>query len=175
MSIITVDQLNEYSNNYDDSTIKTIYIGTAEDIVKEYLGYNPASATYTDVLSGVGDYRLFLKAQPVTEITLLTIDGVLQNTSLFTKDVDSIYKTDYEAVFTEGQNNIQITYKAGYTSFPGLIQMTVLRIATLLMQESNGNIGITGKSFDTNSRSFINYSDFNKYLKPLDPLRIIRI
>lgn len=175
MAIVTVDQLNEYANNYEESTLKEIYIATAEDIVKDYLGYDPASSTYTEVYSGLGDSRLYLKAQPITELTSLIIDGVSQTTSLFTKDNDSIFKTDNEAVFTEGKNNIQITYKAGYSTFPGIIQITVLRIAALLMQESNGNIGLTGKSFADNSKTFINYADYKKYLKPLDSLKVLKV
>ena len=175
MAIVTVDQLDEYSNNYEDSNIKAIYISTAEDIIKDYLGYDPASKTYTQLFSGLGSYRLYLKAQPVSEITTLKIDGVSQDVTKFTKDGDSIYKTDFAEVFTEGESNIEITYKAGYTTYPGIMQMTALRIATLLMEESGGNIGVTSKSFDNNTRTFINYSDFKKYLRPLDSLRIIKV
>ena len=56
---------------------------------------------------------------------------------------------------------------------PEVVKLSILRVATLMLSESGGNIGLTGKSFDGNSRTFINYSNYRKYLQPLDPLRNI--
>ena len=69
-----------------------------------------------------------------------------------------------------------VTYTSGWKddSFPALITLSVLRIATLMLTEGNGNIGLTGKSYADNSRTFINYSNYRKYLQPLDGLRIMR-
>jgi hypothetical protein len=59
---------------------------------------------------------------------------------------------------------------------PSIITMTVLRIASILESESNSNIGVTSKSFgDSGSRSFINYTNFDKYLLPLSSYRILAI
>ena len=57
---------------------------------------------------------------------------------------------------------------------PKVIKLSIMRIATLMLSETNGNIGLTGKSFADNSRTFINYSNYKKYLEPLDGLRIVR-
>lgn len=54
---------------------------------------------------------------------------------------------------------------------PEVVKLSILRVATLMLSESGGNIGLTGKSFDNNSRTFINYSNYRKYLQPLDPIR----
>ena len=53
--------------------------------------------------------------------------------------------------------------------------MTILQIASLMLEESGGNIGITGKTMAENSRTFINYTNYDKWLKKLDPLRIVRL
>lgn len=56
---------------------------------------------------------------------------------------------------------------------PSVVPLSIMRIATLMLSETNGNIGLTGKSFADNSRTFINYSNYRKYLQPLDPYRRI--
>lgn len=47
-------------------------------------------------------------------------------------------------------------------SVPSIVRLTILRIATLMLMESGENIGITGKSFADNSRSFISYTNYSK-------------
>lgn len=56
-------------------------------------------------------------------------------------------------------------------SVPDLVRLTVMRIATLMLMEAGENIGVTGKSFADNSRSFISYTNYSKYLNPLQTLR----
>lgn len=57
---------------------------------------------------------------------------------------------------------------------PSAIKSAILRIAALKLMESNGNIGLTGKSYSDNSRSFLNYTNYNKYLTDLWSLRVVR-
>ena len=45
--------------------------------------------------------------------------------------------------------------------------MAVLRIASLMLAEQGGNIGVTSKSFSDQTRTFVNYSNYNKFLQPL--------
>lgn len=54
---------------------------------------------------------------------------------------------------------------------PELVRLTILRIATLMLMEGGENIGISGKSFSDNSRSFISYTNYHKYLSPLQTFR----
>ena len=54
---------------------------------------------------------------------------------------------------------------------PSLVVTTILRIATLMLMEAGENIGISGKSFADNSRSFISYTNYSKYLNPLQTFR----
>lgn len=62
----------------------------------------------------------------------------------------------------------------GSSNIPATISLSILRIATLMLSETGGNIGLTGKAFGDNSRTFINYSNYRKYLQPLDPIRLAR-
>ena len=56
-------------------------------------------------------------------------------------------------------------------AIPSLVKTTILRIATLMLMEAGENIGISGKSFADNSRSFISYTNYAKYLNPLQSFR----
>jgi hypothetical protein len=173
--MVTVSQLEEYTGNYEESSLKEVYISTAEQIVEDYLGYNPEIALYEDFFSGIDDYKIYLNAQPIAQLNSLVIDGVEVDVDDYTCKGPCIIKNDRERVFKTGINNIEVEYSAGYEEIPGIIQITALRIASLLQQEAGGNIGITGKSFADNSKSFINYSDYKKYLRPLDGLRLFKV
>jgi hypothetical protein len=60
------------------------------------------------------------------------------------------------------------------TPMPYIIKLTVLRIAALLQAESDSNIGITSKSFgESGSRTFINYTNFDKYLLPIANYKLL--
>lgn len=63
-------------------------------------------------------------------------------------------------------------YKEG--EIPSVIKLSIMRIATLMLEETGGNIGLTGRSFGDSSRTFINYSNYKKYLEPLDSIRDVR-
>ena len=89
---------------------------------------------------------------------------------------DHIRFADGLTVFPRGEDNIRVSLTAGWDAeaMPSVVTLSILRIATLMLSETGGNIGLTGKSFADNSRTFINYSNYRKYLQPLDGLRIIR-
>lgn len=59
----------------------------------------------------------------------------------------------------------------GLTSCPDIIKLTIKRIATLLLMEAGENIGVTSKSMPDNSRTFINYTNYFKYLRPIQNYR----
>ena len=54
---------------------------------------------------------------------------------------------------------------------PNLVKTTILRIATLMLMEAGENIGVSRKSFADNSRTFISYTNYHKYLNPLQTFR----
>lgn len=178
--IITVEQLNSYADSYDSDAVrislKESYIEAATDAVIEYLSYDPRLQTYSEVFSGTGENSLQLSAKPIDTITSLTISGEpvsLGEIVSVSKNSERIIRTG--SVFDAGEMNIVVDYSAGFDPLPGAITLAVLRIATLLLSEANGNIGITSKSFQDQSRTFINYTNWDKYLKPLDAYRIMRL
>ena len=176
--IVTVEQFNTYSGNYEDDpavvSMKENILQTAQEKVVDYLGFSPESAERTDYISAIGQNRLYLYAHPVTEVDSLKVNGATVDSSAFT--LHDTYLRLNDGVFPKGTENCEVTYTAGWTSenMPSVISMVILQIADLMLQETGGNIGITGKSFDDNSRNFINYTNFNKWLQKLDSLRVLR-
>lgn len=177
--MILLEDLSKYVSNNDEeqNSLKEIYISAAEDVVNQYLGYNPVSKEYLHIGSGNNSPEHQLKAQPVTEIKSIKIDGVTFDPEDFICEKERIFHKDLECVFTAGTNNILISYTAGYdeANIPGVIKLTELRIAALMWTEGNGNIGVTSKSFgDSGTRTFVKTTDYSQYLKLLEPIRILR-
>ena len=170
---ITKEQLQQYTGKITEDTdvMQNVYCSAACDIVTCYLGYQPESTDYSEVLDGNGTKRLQLSAKPVTEIKSVKTDGKDCNTDAFTAQDRYLYRTD-GGVFSNGERNIVVKYTAGWENVPGIIVMTALRIAGLLQTESGNNIGITSKTFgDEGSRTFYK-TKFDDYLAPLEKYRI---
>lgn len=176
--IVLVSQFDVYSGNCEDSqdvvSMKESMLSAAQEIVAEYLGYNPESSEHTDYVQGIGNNHLYLFAQPITEVDGVTYNGITLLPTAF--DICGKYLRLKEGVWPNGVE-VTVTYTAGWTSetVPDTVKMTILQIASLMLEESGGNIGITGKSMDENSRTFINYNNYDKWLRKLDPLRIVRL
>jgi hypothetical protein len=69
-----------------------------------------------------------------------------------------------------------IAMDTGAPAMPAIFKQTTLRIAALLLTEANDNIGVTSKQFgDSGSRTFISYTNFDKYLSPLSRYKLIAI
>jgi len=174
MSYITIDDLRKYTGSYDeDNATLQICINSAEQIINDYVGFQCEPQEYSITLSGIGTERLLVN-YPIQEITELYIDDVEQSVDEYSINGRWIIRNDGRSVFTEGINNIRLTFVGGYTDIPDIFKLTALRIAALLALESQGNIGITNKSFADGSRTFINYTNFNKYLAPLDRFKVAR-
>lgn len=177
--IVNVEQLNVYSGNMETSSevvdLKTTILGAAQQTVSDYLGYDIESAERDDFVSGIGQNKLYLYALPVTEVSHVLHCGREIPASAYT--FGDRYLRLNSGVFASGIDNYEVIYTAGWTeaTLPEIVKLTVLQIASLMLQETEGNIGITGKSFAENSRTFINYTNFDKWLKKLDPYRVVRL
>ena len=179
--IATIAMFNTYSGNFEDSgeavLLKTAFLDSAEEIVASYLGFDPNLRAYTDLLaSGAGMRRLYLPLRSIVSVEELQVGNTMVDTSAVVACDDHIRFADGLTVFPRGEDNIRVSLTAGWDSeaMPSVVTLSILRIATLMLSETGGNIGLTGKSFADNSRTFINYSNYRKYLQPLDALRIIR-
>ena len=166
-----------YTNNYETSPevdeLKMTYLDTALSVVEEYLGYELFMSEHEETHCGITGHRCYLKNIPVCEVYSVKVDGKEIPPIMYVSDEDGIIIKDYDHHhgFREWQR-IYVDYSSGYREIPAIIKMTIFRIASLLMTEANGNIGLTSKSFGAdNSRSFLNYTSYAKYLEPVSPFR----
>ncbi len=178
MSYVLLDVWKKYARKQDSDTdgeaLYQLYIDAAEKIVEDNLSYSPASASYTHTLVGSGMAYLQLRAKPITELTSVTVDGISRDVGDFY--INDEYITDItRAAFPNGATII-VEYTAGWAAVPALIQMAVMEIASLLSLQAGENIGVSSTTFDGgNTRSFINYTSFEKYLRPLSSYRVVRL
>lgn len=175
---VDLADFKKYANKRDEDAageaLYQMYIDSAESIVKDYLSYDPTSQNYTHTFAGSGRYSLQLRAKPVTVLTSVTIDGVARNVADFRLE-DELLIDKTRSIFNIN-SEIVVAYTAGWAIVPGVFKNHAMRIASLLSQEAGENIGVTSTSFDGgNSRTFINYTNFAKYLAPLSSYRVVRL
>jgi hypothetical protein len=180
MSIVSVATWKVYSSAQDGDaakeTLYQTYLDAAEAIVVDYLGFSPSQATYTSAtFYGEDKPYIQLKARPITiPVTTITVDGVSKTVGDFIADDE--YLVNKNGVLFPKGSTIVVTYQGGYATIPGSISMAIMRIATLLHTEGSGQIGVSSQTLDGgNTRSFVNYTNYQKYLAPLQALRIVRL
>ena len=168
----TLDLFLDSSTDSKYDSLKVLFIESAEQVVKDYLGYDPQLTDYTGLyLADGSSNKIQLKAKPVLTLKKITINGTEQDLSNFFCEDEVLIKKvgcfgDRDLVYVE--------YAAGFEIIPGAIKDTILKIAALKMAEI-GNVGVQSKSYDNGgSRSYLNYTNFDKYLNSLSNLRIIR-
>lgn len=178
----------------DENTKITQYSLEIDDRVKSYLGYDTEETEYSQELyDGSGTNTLIPRNIPVTTITTLEVyegldsDGNedwetwTQNdeyTRLIIRDGGMVIHID-GACFPEGEQNIRLTYTAGYDSdtLPQDIQAVCKELMILkyrnidkeVMGKSSASIGMGSNTSDT--------YEFNEddILKKIEHYRIVRI
>jgi hypothetical protein len=177
MSVVSVAEFKKYAKKMDDDAtgeaLYQDYIDAAETVVSDYLAYSPAKDTYAHSFYGDGKPYLQLKAKPV-ELATITVNGVAWDIAEYIADGEVI-TNKAGAQFPVG-SLIVVGYDGGYDTIPGIVKITILQIAALLSMEAGENIGVTSVAFDGgNTRNFINYTRFDKYLHKLERMRIRRL
>lgn len=175
---LTVDAWNVYSGNYEDEpsvrALKKQLLASATQVVEEYLGYQLLSNNHSEVFEGIEGRKVFLHFLPVQYVDQVIING---------KEVpqDAGYVFDKESIYLDRKlkpcDKVFVAYTSGWdkSSIPPLVITTVYRIASLMLEETNSNIGVSSKSFADQSRTFINYSNYSKYLDPLIGFKAVRL
>lgn len=173
--LITIEDLQKFTGVYpeEQDSQQELFIGSANNIVIDYLRFNPELTNYDLFVNGSGKNELYLPAKPITNLESIKIDNVETDVSLFGFENNVLFYKNSKLVFPAGTRNIEIRFSAGYEEVPSIIKLTALRIAGILQTENAGNIGITSKSFsDSGTRTFVNTTDFSKYLLQIADYRI---
>ena len=167
--IVTKEELQGFTGVEFESfnNIADLFIGAAQNIVENYLGYEIESKEYTKHFALHNSNIIKCLVKNITVVKEITVDGVL---------VEDYYIDDDKIILKQPviSDNIIVTFTAGFgTDLPQIIKLTVLRIAALLQTESNNNIGISGKSFIDGSRTFTNFTNFDRYLIACSKYKLI--
>ena len=175
-TLVSLEEFNTYSGNFEDSEdtkkLKYQLLQSAQEIVEEYLNYRRVSGLHIDNHIGFNNKKIYLDNKPVSVVNSVTVNG--KDFYDYAFDFESIFRTDGK-IFRD-KSQIVIEYETNIQTVPPLIKTTILRIATLLLMEAGENIGVTGKSMpDMNSRTFINYTNYSKYLDPLSSYRVFKL
>jgi hypothetical protein len=180
-ALITAAELGAYTGNLTDSQadLRDTFARGASEIVAGFLNYDPNESVRDEFFDSIGGIRLALNAKPIAEIAAVSFrlsgSWVAQDVAAFFIRGQYLFLSSGD--FPNGEATVHVVYRAGYApaEIPGIMKITALRIAGVLAAESDGNIGITSKSFgDSGSRVFLN-SKFDRYLEPLEDYRITKI
>ena len=166
--IVTKEELLDYTGvQLETPELAELFIGSAQNIVESYLGYEIESKEYTKHFALHTSNVIKVGVKNITAVSALSVDGA---------PIEDYYINDDKIILKQPviSDNIIVTFTAGFgEDLPPIIKLTVLRIAALLQTESNNNIGISGKSFIDGSRTFINYTNFSKYLDTCSKYKLI--
>ena len=168
MNFITSTELCNFMNKQVESsdTGPASYCNSAMEAVKEYLGYDPQSQTYTQTIKGDGGALAALQAMPITQITALSIDGAEADASQLEVENENYVCFKDGSIFAKG-SRYTITFTAGFATVPEIIKTTALQVASLIWESGGGNLAVSSTSFaDTGSRVFNNFTA-DRFLKQI--------
>lgn len=166
--IVTVEELQKYSGDFNTSILDDTFIGSAQERVEGYLGYKIEEQDYT--YSEVGFRGNFVELDaPIIQITSLTLNGVALSEYTVVRDV-----VNFPSVIN---GTLEISYSGGYQTIPSSIKEAVLGLAGKKKKTSGTAINASGFNMpDGVSTNYIpntDTSDF-KFLAPISSYRIIR-
>ena len=184
MALVTAEDLRLYTGvvvEGDRLKAQEMYVNSALETVEGYLGYGLAFARRDATLDGNGEREIQLRARPISSVLRVSLSG--QDVPPEGFEASGEFLVRRGGFFPAGRGNVRAVYEAGFSppggpgpELPGAIKGAVLRIAALLQTESEGNIGLTGKSFgEGGSRTFVSFTNFDKYLSPISNWKLIRI
>ena len=167
--IVTKEELQGFTGVEFEigNNIADLFIGAAQNIVENYLGYEIESKEYTKHFALHTSNIIKAGVKNITAVSEITLDGT---------PIEDYYIDDDKIILKQPviSDNIIVRFTAGFsTDLPQIIKLTVLRIAALLQTESNNNIGISGKSFMDGSRTFTNFTNFDRYLIACSKYKLI--
>lgn len=176
MSVLaTIKELQDFTGVFEnsESSQSELFLGSASDIIINYLGYDPELKNYKNFYNGNGQNYLRLETKPIQKINGIEINGIIEPLEEFYFDDDTLLYRGSKK-FPEGIKNVLVDFEAGFENVPDLIKLTCLRIAAILQTEADNNIAITSKSFgESGSRTFYNFTNFQKYLLPISKWKLV--
>lgn len=174
-----VHDLQFYSGNYEDSCeaikFKRECILYAIEVVESYLGYSLDERNYDEEHISTGTRKIYLYAMPIQNVFSVTVNGIEIDPLEYEVYGNCIKTTNQKCRFPKDAL-VEVEYTAGYGNrLPDIVKQVILQIATLNLSSAGENIAVTSVSMPDNSRSFINYANYSKWLGTLQKLKSFEI
>ena len=159
IGICGYDEVLEYLNipsaSANENEVRR-FMDAATDLAETYVGQVLGRRTFTNELYDGGTEFIRIRNPKAISITSVYENGVSVPSSNYVLDYTgqrlyrigsgTLYATNSYGYWTQGMNNIQITYVAGYVNPPMSAKQGVLEIIRHLWQTQRGAINVMGRT-----------------------------
>lgn len=146
-------KISNSDTSHDD--LITQLITQYSRVIEKFCNRAFAEMDYEEVYNGNGETTLFLNQYPVSEVSSLAIDSITYEDSDFVFYSEGKIKLTDGSVFTKGNQNVEISYTAGYSQIPEDVQLCCVELVAMKFKEIDSDrIGVTSQSFGDQSVSF---------------------
>ncbi len=161
--VITIDELQAYTGDNNPTILDEMFLTSAQTIVEDFIGWK-LEETEIEEEADISSKYYFANSY-ILEVTSLKINDVVIT--------DYVIKNNCIKFGTYQSGTLVINYLGGIETIPNLIKLATLQIATLKLMETGKKIGVTGTQLpDGMGHTFINYTNYEKYLTVLKGYRI---
>lgn len=136
-SLANAKQWLGLTQNTDDALL-TQLIAAASSLVRSYTKRDILLQAYTELRDGSGGSSLVVENYPITSISNVVVDGSVIASNRFNFSGARI--TFNDGNFSDGVNNVQVNYSAGFAVVPSDLEQAVIEIVGVKYRE-RGRIG----------------------------------
>jgi hypothetical protein len=159
IGIVGYDEVLEFLNipaaSANENEVRR-FIDASTDLAETYVGQVLGRRTYADELYDGGTEFIRIRNPKAISITSVYENGALVSSSNYVLDYTgqrlyrigsgTLYATNSYGYWTQGMNNIKITYVAGYVNPPMSAKQGVLEIIRHLWQTQRGAINVMSRT-----------------------------
>ena len=160
LGIVGLDEVKTHLNiPLTDSTLDDelrSFIDAGSDLAESYVGQVLGRRTFTSELYDGGGEFIRIRNPRALSMTSVYENGALVSSSAYALDYtgqrlyrigsSSIYANNAYGYWSQGFNNIQLTYDAGYVNPPMAAKQGVLEIIRHLWQTQRGAMNVTART-----------------------------
>ena len=159
IGIVSFDEAKAYLNIPATDTTNDLelrnFIDAATDLAETYVGQVLGRRTFTNELYDGGTEFIRIRNPRAISITSVTENGAAVSSNAYVLDYTgqrlyrigsgTLYATNSYGYWTQGMNNVSITYVAGYANPPASAKQGVLVIIKHLWESQRGAINVMSR------------------------------
>lgn len=161
-ALATLAQVKEYIGNSADNTddaLLTRLLDASAELLERSCNRVFASASYTETRDGNGQSFMVFANRPITAVSSVSVNGTAVPQSTSTASGGWVLASQWKIAlrgayaFTEGVQNVAVTYTAGYATIPADITQACCVLTSLAYKERD-RMGIDAKTVGGENISF---------------------